>query len=320
VATSLLEIHSASRLESQTSQRLFFCSLALATALPLIWLGFGVELFHENKAWITAALLPVIAMTGVGHVGATAFLYFDREFSELIKQNRQRFFVWPMLAAAGCLALFSASDTVWTIILMGFLSWQLYHYHRQNYGIIAFAAQSVGCRKLPAELNWMLNLGVTAATLRGAFASPVIYDLSIVLYVFSTVMLFKILRALTNARENPLLLVFTILAWAFFLPRLITTDPLVGFWSYAIAHGAQYLIFMIVISGNCKRSIIGLSVLVLVFASVFVLFSQLNTSEPGVAIYTGLVMGHFLIDAKVWRLREPLQRNLIQARFAFIFN
>lgn len=320
MAAPFFDIHPATRLESQTSQRVFFCSLALATALPLIWLGFGVELFHESKVGMTAALLPIIAMTGVGHVGATAFFYFDREFSELIRHNRQRFFVWPMLAAVGCLAVFLTNAMVWTILLTGFLSWQLYHYHRQNYGMIAFAAQSVGCRKLPAELNWMLNLSVTAAALRGAFASPVIYDLCVVLYVASTVMLFKILRAFTSARENLLLMVFTILAWAFFLPRLITTDPLVGFWSYAIAHGAQYIIFMVAISGNCKRSIIGLSTFVLVFAAVFVLFSHLNTSAPGSAIYTGLVMGHFLIDAKVWRLREPLQRNLIRSRFAFIFN
>jgi hypothetical protein len=140
--------------ESRTAaQRAFFGALALATAVPLIWLGFGVQLFHQNTASITAAILPVLVLTGVGHVAATAFFYFDRDLSELIRQNRQRFFLWPTLAALGCLTAFFASGPAWTAVLTGFLAWQLYHYQRQNYGLIAFAAQSTGAEKLPAELN-----------------------------------------------------------------------------------------------------------------------------------------------------------------------
>ena len=67
--------------ESRISQRVSFYSLVPVTALPLMWLGFGSELFHQNEADITAALLPVIAVAGIGHVGATAFFYFDRAFS-----------------------------------------------------------------------------------------------------------------------------------------------------------------------------------------------------------------------------------------------
>jgi hypothetical protein len=165
----------------------------------------------------------------------------------------------------------------------------------------------------------MLNLGAAAAATGAAFASPLACASSIALFVASTLILFKILRARIGRGDNRLVLLFTILAWAFFLPALISTDRLVGFWSYAIAHGAQYFIFMAVISGNHKRSIIGLSVFVLATAMALVLFQYLNTSGPGFAVYTGLVMGHFLIDAKVWRLREPLQRNLIRTRFGFIF-
>jgi drug/metabolite transporter superfamily protein YnfA len=105
----------------------------------------------------------------------------------------------------------------------------------------------------------------------------------------------------------------------FFLPTLVSTNELVGFWSYAIAHGAQYLIFMVVLSGNRKRGTVGLSVFALVFAAMLVAFEHLNRSGAGLAAYTGIVMSHFLIDAKIWRLREPLQRNLIHQRFAFLF-
>ena len=127
----------------------FFWSLALATSVPLIWLGFGVELLHENKSQISTALAPIIAITGVGHVGATAFFYTDRDFFELIGQNRGRFFILPILAAGGCLALFSTSAPAWTLLVTAYLAWQMYHYQRQNYGLIAFAAQSAGLHPLP---------------------------------------------------------------------------------------------------------------------------------------------------------------------------
>ena len=69
-------------------------------------------------------------------------------------------------------------------------------------------------------------------------------------------------------------------------------------WSYAMAHGAQYVIFMIVVAGRCRHGLVGLAALVLVFAAMYVGFGHLNGSTSGSAFYTGLVMSHFLIDAK----------------------
>ena len=173
----------------------------------------------------------------------------------------------------------------------------------------------------------MLDLGVAVAVcnmcrridLAKGVAAVAFYDASILLFVASTIMLVRVLRAAPRFRTNPLVLAFTILGWAFFLPTLVSTDELVGFWSYAIAHGAQYLIFMSVVSGNRKRGAVGLAVLVLSFAAMYMGLSYLNGSARGAAVYTGLVMSHFLIDAKVWRIREPLQRALIQDRFSFVF-
>src|SRR5258708_5603567 len=111
--------------QSRISQRALLYSLALVTALPLIGMGFGFELFNQNEADITLHLLPVIAVAGIGHVGATAFFYFDRDFFSLIGENKQRFLLWPVITAIGCLAVFSASAAAWTLVLTGFLAWQL---------------------------------------------------------------------------------------------------------------------------------------------------------------------------------------------------
>jgi hypothetical protein len=314
--------------QKKISQKIFFYSLVLVTALPVIWLGFGLALFRQNDAATQAALLPLIAISGIGHVGATAFFYFDRDFFKLIGENKQRFFLWPAMLALGCLAVFYSNAAAWTLLVTGFFAWQLYHFQRQNYGLIAFAAKSAGLAKLPVELTWMLNFGVAGAIcnllrridLKGAFASATAYDLSVVLFLASTVLLLKVLLTMPRLRADLPVVIFTVLGWMFYLPTLVSTTDLVGYWSYAIAHGAQYIIFMIVVSGNRKHGATALSLFLLLFAAMLLAFDHLNRSGAGMAAYTGLVMGHFLIDAKIWRLREPIQGSLIKQRFAFIFS
>jgi hypothetical protein len=82
-ADTVLSLTVESKISSRISQKIFFCSLALVTALPVIWLGFGLTLFRQNDASTQAALLPLVAISGIGHVGATAFFYFDRDFFRL---------------------------------------------------------------------------------------------------------------------------------------------------------------------------------------------------------------------------------------------
>ena len=314
--------------QKKTSQKIFFYSLVLATALPVMWLGFGLVWFRQNQADISAALLPVIAISGIGHVGATAFFYFDREFFRLIGENKQRFFLWPAMLAIGCVAVFSTNLGAWRLLVTGFFAWQLYHFQRQNYGLIAFASRGAGLSRLPRELNWMLNFGVAGAVcnllrrieLKGALPSAIAYDLSVALFIASTVLLLKVLLTTPRLRADLPCLIFTVLGWMFFLPTLVSTNDLVGYWSYAIAHGAQYIIFMIVVSGNRKHGTTALALFLVLFAAMLLAFDHLSRSGAGVAAYTGLVMGHFLIDAKIWRLREPIQGGLIKQRFAFIFS
>lgn len=314
--------------QRKISQKIFFYSLVLVTALPVMWLGFGLALFRQNDASTQAALLPLIAISGIGHVGATAFFYFDRDFFKLIGENKQRFFLWPAMLALGCLAVFATNVAAWTLLVTGFFAWQLYHFQRQNYGLIAFAARSAGLSRLPRELNWMLNFGVAGAIcnllrridLKGGFASAIVYDLSVALFLASTVLLLKVLLTTPRMRADLPVVIFTLLGWMFYLPTLVSTTDLVGYWSYAIAHGAQYIIFMIVVSGNRKHGTTVLSLFLVLFAAMLLAFDHLNRSGAGMAAYTGLVMGHFLIDAKIWRLREPLQGSLIKERFAFIFS
>lgn len=51
--------------------------------------------------------------------------------------------------------------------------------------------------------------------------------------------------------------------------------------------------------------------------------SDLPDVPYGVAFYgafLGAVMAHFVLDADIWRLREPFQRAYMRARFHFVFD
>jgi hypothetical protein len=39
---------------------------------------------------------------------------------------------------------------------------------------------------------------------------------------------------------------------------------------------------------------------------------------PLIFVYMGIVEVHFMVDAKVWRLREPQQRAIMNDRFDFL--
>jgi hypothetical protein len=45
-----------------------------------------------------------------------------------------------------------------------------------------------------------------------------------------------------------------------------------------------------------------------------------GAAEPFAAgIALGIVMAHFIIDAGVWKLRKPFQREAIKESFSFLF-
>jgi hypothetical protein len=130
-------------------------------------------------------------------------------------------------------------------------------------------------------------------------------------------------------RQSGLRLAFLVLGAAFFLPTYLFDDPMSATLGYAIAHGLQYVVFMGVVSVS-KRAplaslviLAGLSTVGALALNAAVQAPDLLGSSYGFAIYgafVGIVMSHFVLDAGIWRLREPFQRGYMRERFFFVFN
>jgi hypothetical protein len=309
------------------ARRAFFAVLALVTALPVFGLGFGLGLARPaqpHSAQLMLGLAPVILATSLGHVLSTSFIYLDRGFGALIGKNRQWFIVWPALAIAISGICFALGPVAYGVMYAGYYAWQMWHFQRQNYGVISFAAQIRKFGPLPKALNAVLDLGTVAGILailsRDRFFNwHPLWWAALVPMAASTILLIRLLITERRFSADAPVMLFSGRAWAFHVPTLLSPDPLVAFLSYGIAHGFQYLVFMVVMARGSAMRALGPIVLAAVTCVLVLAFSRLSATPAGAAIYTGVIMAHFVIDAKLWRMREPMQRGLIKQRFAFVF-
>lgn len=91
----------------------------------------------------------------------------------------------------------------------------------------------------------------------------------------------------------------------FFLPMFASNNIDVAFFSYAIAHGVQYLAFMTVLTLDLgtREGRHGVTTLIDFLAGIGL----------------GTTIAHFVIDAGAWRLSQPSARHYVTQRFGFLF-
>jgi hypothetical protein len=314
----------------------FFGALAIATAIPLLVLpAYGLSHWTAPApALATVGILWVL--TGYGHVVSTVWFGADPDYRPLVRAHRLRMLaslaVIPL--AMGLFTLASTAVSAW--LYAGFLAWQAHHFSRQNYGVIAFAAAGDRMGPLPRSIGWVTLLASAAGAI-GMLLTPGVYPVALPRLPFLTpevthlgrlgqgacfaaaaLLIARLLVLDRRVRMSPKVLLFLGLGWAFFLPSLLSGAPQMTFWPYAMAHGAQYL----VITGiSARRSPLGWAGFGL-FAAAAVVLGAIVFHPPGVVLvqaYTGVVIWHFLADARLWRLRDPAVRTIIGRRFDFLF-
>ncbi len=110
----------------------------------------------------------------------------------------------------------------------------------------------------------------------------------------------------------------------FFLPAFVFGSPYAAVGGMTIAHGLQYLLLVAMIAGGAQlagRSRLSRAARVALLANVAFIggaalssASHLHGAGPAGRLifgaYLGVVMAHFVIDAGIWRMRDPLARNI----------
>ena len=332
---------------------IFLVSLLACTWLPMAFFLLSSRL--ENSMFGYAGTRTLLLFLGTAHVPATLFFYIDKDFSEIIRKHKARYVYFPILLTIATGLLFAfASAAVQAYILLMYWSWQAFHYGRQNLGIYSFVsiaqrgAAPSKSEKLVIDLGTWCGIVGTFKILGSGVAPSYLHQTFDTLYWAGTIAFVLVcaaslvVYAQNLKRTTPLLTIFYFTLVCFFLPVFLSTNINVAFFSYAIAHGVQYILFMSVVSLNldphatAKRMQIGNAVKLLVLTLVvgFVFYRagdlkavQLITAHAAlmkvvdfiIGAVLGATMAHFVVDAGAWRLSQTLQRMYIGKRFAFVF-
>jgi len=91
-----------------------------------------------------------------------------------------------------------------------------------------------------------------------------------------------------------------------------------AFVPIAIAHGAQYIFMMSVLSGRSRRGWLAFGTMCVLGVTLGGVLNSMG-AWPLILVVSGVTQVHFLLDAKVWRLSEPRQRAILADRFDFLF-
>jgi hypothetical protein len=332
-------------------RRWFAGALLLGTWIPMVFFTV-VGSFGASEPGVQGAR-SVLLFLGLGHVPATLLLYVDKGFLPLVGASRTRYIYLPI-------ALIVASGVVFTVggpILrvyssLAFIAWQAYHYGRQNIGVYAFAGIAHGWRPEKEE-RWALQvttlcgvfgtfkvLGMPAAPTYLSETFELLYRAGLV--VFAGVLVLSVGMYVKNRSRFTLskaAFFFTLLL--FFLPLFLSSGIDGTFFSYAIAHGFQYIAFVAVVSASVgmregRRGISGAMVVVAALIVAIGVVGACSADLKGIdwingnglvataidfaaGIGMGATMAHFVIDAGAWKLSRPSVRSYVARRFGFLF-
>jgi hypothetical protein len=281
------------------------------------------------------------------HVASTGWLFTLPAVRAYAREHPVRCGWAPLglvAVAAATAALISPLDFRW--LLLPYLGWQFWHYQKQNVGLAALAAsaQRVGAL-LQAERRALLLAGLAA--IAALLARPGLLGLHlealgrspfarIVLVLAGAAYVLAVAAGVAAIggrprQDRPAGFWLTYLAsLLFWLPAFAFASPYAAVGGMTIAHGAQYLLLVTLVAGgpgpagqsadkparHVRRVRLALLAnIAFVGGAALSAASHLHDAGPlGRCLfgaYLGIVMSHFIIDAGLWRMRDPLARRFL---------
>lgn len=286
------------------------------------------------------ALTWLLILGSSVHVAATGYLFTVRAVRNHAMEHRGRYLYVPA-SCIGLAALLAAvlrpSQVGW--ILLPYFCWQFFHFQKQNLGLVAIAAGALGASAPSAGERRALMLAGYAGIL-GLAARPALLQLTVAthiggLYVAAlglslAAILGGLVALLARPRgENRLgYCVVYLSSLGFFTPVFLFHSPYAAVAGLTIAHGIQYLVLVGLVAGGASRPAdrtFGIAIFLNVALIGGIALSAASHLHGGAMMerlvfgaYLGLVMTHFVVDAGLWRLRDPFPRAFLAARLPYL--
>ena len=273
-----------------------------------------------------AGLAALLFVGSSVHVASTFALFAFADVRRHARMHPRRYVAAP-LALAGAAATAAALLPVQLLqaALLAFFGWQLWHYQQQNLGLAALVARATGRPPLTTRERRGIRISAAAAVLALAAHPHVTQAVALTppaaVTVAATGAAWLLIAVAFAMQRRPL----TLLAVAFPLPLLLTTSPYAALGGMTLAHGLQYLLLVaMVLAGPAHNGKPRLPEATLLLAGVLAVAGALAAAShlhrgPAATkavfgVYAGVVMAHFVLDAGLWRLRDPFPRRWLGER------
>lgn len=278
------------------------------------------------------------------HVASTGWLLAVPEVRAYAAEHpvRCRWAPLALIVAAATAATF-VSPAWFQWLLLPYFCWQFFHYQKQNVGIAALAASALRARPLRRAERWPLLLAGLASVLALA-VTPGLLGLRLpgwdprvlaatgrplAAAAFAVAVVAGLVAMTGRPRpERPIGLCATYATSLLFcLPVFVFASPYAAVGGMTIAHGLQYLLLVGLVAGGKAPSgrLTGLAMLAnvaLIGGAALSWASHLHNASqaarPLFGAYLGVVMAHFVVDAGLWRMRDPLARRFLTSQLPYL--
>lgn len=272
------------------------------------------------------------------HVASTGWLYTLPDVRGYARQRPVRLILLPaalVVLSGAAAAVVPPAALAWC--LLPYYAWQFFHFQKQNLGLAALAASSRRIASLrPGERRAIMTAGY--AGIVGLIVHPGLLQLRTgvpglsrlypaAAVVFAGAVAAGLAATARRRREDGPLWFHAVylISLGFFLPVFVFPSPYAAVGGMTVAHGLQYLLLLGLVAVGRRQAAgraIRLAVLAniaLVGGAVLSAASHLHgaaamAGRVAFGAYLGAVMAHFVIDATLWRLRDPFPRAFLAAR------
>jgi len=283
------------------------------------------------------------------HVASTAWLFTVPAVRGYAAAHPVRCLLVPIglvVIAGAAAAAISPARFQW--LLLPYFGWQFHHYQKQNIGMasLAASAQRAGAL-LPAE-RWPLRMagwaGIAALVARpgllGLRVQPLghaplvhgVFLVSAATYAIAVSAGVAVIARRPRALLPAGFCATYLTCLLFYLPAFAFGSPYAAVGGMTIAHGAQYLLLVTLIAGGRAGRVarrlsrpISLALLANIsFIGGAALSAASHLHDAGqlgrlaFGAYLGVVMAHFVIDAGLWRMRDPLARRFLSIHLPYL--
>jgi hypothetical protein len=294
-----------------------------------------------------ARALTWLLFTGSSvHVASTGWLFTVPEVRAFAREHAVRCLWAPAgLVILGAVTAAVVAPAAFRWLLLPYFGWQFYHYQKQNLGMAALAASAERVHPLlPAERRPLLLAG--ALSIAVLAAKPGLLGLRIAPFAHAalplagaafglavTAGIAALARRDRSQRPAGFCLAYLV-SLLFVLPVFCFASPYAAVGGMTVAHGLQYLLLVGLVAGGtpagadpraARSRLVRLSVLANIALIGGAALSGASHLHDGAApwrllfgAYLGVVMAHFVIDAGLWRMRDPLARRFVSTHLPYL--